>query len=103
MPPMSLVVKDLTVTSLLDTANMKEHVQWLRDTLDPLIAREGPEAISVEDALYLDQFFRKLLLTSLSVQDIRSTRIHLALLEIAGKSTRWPRGLIERTETVIKA
>lgn len=75
----------------------------MRDVVDPLIAREGLAAINVEDALYLDQFFRKLLLMPLSKQDIRFTRLHLALLEVAGRSTRWPRGLIERAESVIKA
>lgn len=87
---------------MLDINNLKTHSHWIRNTLDPTIARDGPEAISVEDALYLDQFLRKLLLVTTSVQDIRLSRIHLALLEIAGRSTRWPHRLIERAEAVIK-
>ena len=78
------------------------HAAWIRDILDPLIARDGPEAISVEDALYMDQFLRKLQLATIPVQDIRLSRVHLALLEIAGRATRWPHRLIERAEAVIK-
>lgn len=87
---------------MLDMSNLKTHSQWIRNTLDPLIARDGPEAISVEDALYLDQLLRKLLLVSISVQEVRLSRIHLALLEIAGRSSRWPHRLVERAEAVIK-
>ncbi|QIW96194.1 hypothetical protein AMS68_001712 [Peltaster fructicola] len=89
--------------SILDSNDLKSHSHWIRNTLDPLIARDGPEAISVEDALYLDQFFRKILLLTPSVKDIRLSRVHLALLEVAGRSTRWPHRLVERAEAVIRA
>lgn len=102
MVAVPLRTTEVTISSILDSSNLKAHSQWIRSTLDPLIARDGPEAISVEDALYLDQFLRKLLLVTISVQEIRLSRIHLALLEIAGRSTRWPHRLIERAEAVIK-
>ncbi|KAJ8607833.1 hypothetical protein MRB53_040026 [Persea americana] len=100
MPPISAT--GLSIQAILELNNLKAHASWIRDTLDLSIARDGPEAISVEDALYVDQYLRKLLQASISVQDIRLSRIHLALLEIAGGCTRWPPRLIERAESTIK-
>lgn len=57
----------------------------------------------VEDALYLDEYLRKLAQTTVSVEDMRVSRIHLAILDIAGRSTRWPHLLIEQAEAIIKA
>lgn len=103
MLPASKKERDVSITTLLNPSYLKSKARWIRDTLDPLVARDGPEAISVEDALDLDQFLRKLLLVMLPVQDIRTSRIHFSLLEIAGHSTRWPHRLIERAEAIIKA
>lgn len=86
---------------MTDIDNLKAHASWIRDVLDPTIARDGPEAISVEDALFLDQYLRRLRLAAITIYHLRQSRFHLAAIEIAGKATRWPRQLIERAEALI--
>lgn len=95
--------QEITIAAMLDVVNLTSLTQWIRDKLDLSIARDGPEAILVEDALYMDQLLRKLQVVTLSVDDIRISRIHLALMEISGRATRWPHCLAGRAEAVIKA
>lgn len=78
----------------------KSH--WIRNTLDLQIAQAGPEALSANDLLEIDSFLRSLLYYAggLSVATLRSSRIHLAVLDICGRATRWPLKVIERAEAI---
>lgn len=74
--------------------------RWIRDDLDLQVARDGPDALHSNDILTLDEFLRRLLHSSVSLDDIRSSRIHLAIETISGKATRWPIKLIERADAL---
>ncbi|KAK1069858.1 hypothetical protein LTR12_006547 [Friedmanniomyces endolithicus] len=100
--PSNLSIK-LGQPSVYNPDFLRQRARWIRDDLDPQIARNGHDALHADDILKLDDFLRQLLSAKLSIEDIRSSRIHLAVLEIAGRGTRWPKRLIERCDAVKQA
>lgn len=82
---------------------LRKQARWIRDVLDPRIAQNGAEALKADEILTLDEFLRKLLTTSLNVDDLRYSRMHLAVSEIAGRATRWPTKLIARCDVLVDA
>ncbi|KAF2763778.1 hypothetical protein EJ03DRAFT_340268 [Teratosphaeria nubilosa] len=87
-------------TSITNPEYLREQTRWIRDVLDQEVAREGPDSIHAEDILKLDELIRQLRDADLDVRDIKYSRIHLAMLEICGRATRWPRVVIERCDGV---
>lgn len=87
-------------TSPFDRDHLRKQARWIRDTLDPQVAQDGPDALHSDDILTLDELLRGLLGSGLGVEDIRYSRMHLAVNAIAGKATRWPRKLIDRCESL---
>jgi hypothetical protein len=87
--------------SVYDPNFLRHQARWIRDDLDLQIARDGPDALHSDDILNLDEFLRRLLNANISHEDIRLSRLHLALSGISGKATRWPTRLIERADAVV--
>ncbi|KXT04541.1 hypothetical protein AC578_8663 [Pseudocercospora eumusae] len=87
-------------TSPFDRDDLRKQARWIRDTLDPQVAQDGPDALHSDDILTLDELLRGLLDSGLGAEDIRYSRIHLAVNAISGKATRWPRKLIDRCESL---
>ncbi|KAK3634338.1 hypothetical protein LTR56_015372 [Elasticomyces elasticus] len=79
---------------------LRQRARWIRDDLDPQVARDGYDALHADDVLKLDDFLRQLLASNISLEDIRSSRVHIAVLEISGRGTRWPKRLIERSDAL---
>ena len=79
---------------------LRKRTRWIRDDLDPQIARDGHDALHADDILKLDEFLRQLLTAKITLEDIRLSRIHLAVSEISGLGTRWPKRLIERSDAL---
>jgi hypothetical protein len=86
--------------SVYDLDYLRRQSRWIRDDLDPQIAREGPDALHSDDVLSLDEFLRRLLTSNISLEDIRFSRLHMALIVISGQATRWPSRLIDRADAV---
>lgn len=86
----------------MDPELLRTRARWIRDELDPIVAREGPNRMHPDDVLELDEFFRHLLVWPIPLQTVRYSRIHLAILEIAGRATCWPHRLIERCDSLIE-
>ncbi len=86
--------------SVYDLQFLLQQCRWIRDDLDPQIAREGPDILHSDDVLNLDELLRKLLISNISREDIRFSRLHLALLCITGKATRWPKKIIEKADNL---
>lgn len=91
---------DLVQTSVYDPEYLRRQARWIRDELDPQIAQDGRDALHSDDILRIDEFLRRLLNANISLEDLRYSRIHLAIKEIAGRATRWPDRLIERCEAL---
>nr|POE86522.1 putative transporter [Quercus suber] len=89
--------------SVYNPDHLRKQARWIRDCLDPQVASNGPDALHSDDILKLDEFLRRLLVSNVSLEDLRYSRIHSAIMEIAGRATRWPRRLIERCEALEKA
>jgi hypothetical protein len=89
--------------SVYDSNYLRDQCRWIRDDLDPQIAHLGPDALHSDDILRLDEFLRRLMYANNNLEDIRFSRLHLALCSITGKATRWPKRIIERAETVAAA
>ena len=86
----------------LSRPNLRKVAAWIRDELDPLVAQEGPEKLSVDDVLTLHELFLALRTSfSLTALDLRATGIHKAIIEVAGIATRWPGRLADDCDKVI--
>jgi hypothetical protein len=81
--------------TVLDLQYLKGRVSWIRDDLDPLVARDGPHTLQPDTVIVLFKFFAQLRASYLPLETIRDSRIHLALIDIARRATRWPARLIE--------
>jgi hypothetical protein len=87
--------------AVLDLQYLKGRVSWIRDDLDPLVARDGPNTLGPDTVVILFKFFEQLRTSYLSLETIRDSRIHLALIDIARRATRWPCRLIDEAEEII--
>ncbi|KAF2816147.1 uncharacterized protein BDZ99DRAFT_542388 [Mytilinidion resinicola] len=91
----------MTVTEDLSISRLTAIATWIRDHLDPRIAREGADILKSEDVLILHDIFIALQHTELSANTLRATRIHKAILEISGKATRWPGRLADECDKIL--
>jgi len=74
----------------LSRPRLKALSRWIRDDLDLLVAREGPNVLRPDDVLTLHETFVQLRLSSsITVLDLRATGIHRAVQDICGVATRW--------------
>lgn len=86
----------------LTRPRLKALASWIRDDLDPLVAREGPNILRPDDVLTLHETFVQLrLASSISALDLRATGIHRAVMDIAGVATRWPGRLCDDAERIV--
>lgn len=93
-------VESSTPPPTLSLANLRQTASWIRDDLDPLVAREGPDIMHPDDVLNLQELFKDLQLYRLDLSVIAASRIHRAVQEVCGKATRWPQKLAEECDKV---
>lgn len=86
--------------SAIDQEQLRQQARWIRDTLDPQVAQNGQDVLQPDDILTLDELLRRLLVTNTSLEDIRYSRMHLAITDVCGRGTRWPKKLIDRCEAI---
>ena len=86
--------------SIYNPEFLRQQARWIRDDLDPQVARDGPEALHSGDLLNIDDFLRRLVAAKIQLDDLRFSRLHLAVTAICGKATRWPAKLIERADAL---
>lgn len=79
---------------------LRQQCRWIRDVLDIEVARNGPDALHSDDILTMDELLRKLLECDISSDDLRYSRMHLAIKTVSGLATRWPKKLIERCDAL---
>jgi hypothetical protein len=86
----------------LSRPRLKALTEWVRDKLDLLVAREGPDILRPDDVLVLHETFIALRLTTdITALDLRATGIHRAVQDIAGVATRWPGRLCDDCDKII--
>ncbi|KAF2827837.1 hypothetical protein CC86DRAFT_444974 [Ophiobolus disseminans] len=86
----------------LSRPRLKQLTKWIRDDLDLLVARQGPNALHPDDVLTLHDTFVELRYnTDITVLDLRATGIHRAIQDIAGVATRWPGRLCDDCDKII--
>jgi hypothetical protein len=96
MYPATPPVADITRPKLRHIA------YWIRDELDPIIAREGPEQLRANDVLVLHDMFQVLRTsTTITALDLRATGIHKAVIDVSGIATRWPGRLCDDCDKII--
>jgi hypothetical protein len=87
---------------VLSRPRLKALTKWVRDELDLLVAREGPDVLRPDDVLVLHETFIALRLTTdITALDLRATGIHRAVQDIAGVATRWPGRLCDDCDKII--
>ncbi|OAG01590.1 uncharacterized protein CC84DRAFT_1208697 [Paraphaeosphaeria sporulosa] len=86
----------------LSRPRLRQTSHWIRDELDPLVAREGPGLLRADDVLTLHDVFQALKTSSsVTALDLRATGIHRAVMEISGIATRWPGRLADDCDDLI--
>lgn len=86
----------------LSRPRLRRISHWIRDELDPIVAREGPGILRADDLLTLHDIFQALKNSyALTALDLRATGIHRAVMEIAGRATRWPGRLADDCDKLI--
>jgi hypothetical protein len=86
----------------LSRSKLRQFSHWIRDELDPLVAREGPELLRADDVLILHDIFQALKTSSgVTALDLRATRVHRAVMAISGIATRWPGRLADDCDELI--
>lgn len=85
----------------LHVVNLRQTSAWIRDDLDRLIARQGPNALHPDDVLTLHSIFLNLQQHKISLATMRFSRIHLAVSDVCGKATRWPKKLADEADRVV--
>ncbi|KAE8867298.1 hypothetical protein PTNB73_05392 [Pyrenophora teres f. teres] len=86
----------------LSRARLKKIAKWIRDELDLLVAREGPDILRSDDVVTLHETFIALRHTqNITVSDLRATGIHKAVQDLAGVATRWPGRLCDDCDRII--
>ena len=86
----------------LSLAHLRETAAWIRDDLDPLVARDGPQALDPNDVLTLHSLLLQLQVDVVSINLLRHSRIYLAVREICGKATRWPSKLVDEADRLVE-
>lgn len=87
---------------ILDPQYIRARTRWIRDDLDPQLARDGPDILSPDIVITLFTFLEELRRSTPSLETLRSSRVHLALLDMTGCATRWPGKLINKADHLIK-
>jgi hypothetical protein len=86
----------------LSRSRLKALTKWVRDELDTLVAREGPNVLRPDDVLVLHETFVALRhAVDITALDLRATGIHRAVQDIAGVATRWPGRLCDDCDKII--
>lgn len=81
---------------------LKHLARWIRDDLDILVSREGPNILHPDDVVTLHEHFVALRQsTTITARDLRATGIHRAVKDIAGIATRWPGRLCDECDKII--
>jgi len=86
----------------LDFATLADRARWIRDDLDLQVAVHGPNVLSPDNVVVLYQMIEQLRRTHISASLIRRSRIHYAVLLIAGRATRWPSKIIDEADALIE-
>lgn len=94
-------ISDAAQQPNVDRHLLTSHARWIRDDLDPLLARDGPNVLHPKDVTILSDLFDQLLKAPVPLDDIRWSRIHCTVTEIAGRASRWPSKLIEKADALI--
>lgn len=92
----------LGIDTKFSRAQLKDIAAWIRDDLDKLVARRGPDSLRPDDVLTLHDIFvafRKS--TTITVSDLRASGIHKAVKLISDGVSRWPTRLCIECDKVI--
>jgi hypothetical protein len=87
----------------LDPESLKSAAGWVRDELDPIIAREGPSSLQPDDVLTIHNLLVSIKSAPPAFQVVSFSRIHLAIQAICGKATRWPTKLADEADMAMDA
>jgi hypothetical protein len=86
----------------LSLTYLRETASWIRDVLEPLVARDGPHSLDSNDVLNLHSLLLDLQIEAIPIHVLRYSRIYLAVREIHGKATRWPGRLVDEADKVVE-
>lgn len=87
---------------LVSISDIRQNIAWIRDTLDPLVAREGHAVLTPHEVLAVHAFLGRIRIQPFKLETIRQTRLYQMLTLLRGKATRWPRVIIDECDDIIE-
>lgn len=87
---------------LISISDIRQNIAWIRDTLDPLVAREGHAVLTPHEVLAVHAFLGRIRIQPFKLETIRQTRLYQMLTLLRGKATRWPRVIIDECDDIIE-
>ncbi|OQN97653.1 hypothetical protein B0A48_16517 [Cryoendolithus antarcticus] len=81
-------------------STLSQTTHHIRNILDPVISISGPSLPHSEVTSLTSLFTSMLIAPPPSLADLRSSRIHLAILDMIGVATRWPEEILNLAEKV---
>lgn len=86
----------------IESVTLRKYARWIRDELDLEIAQKGPTYLTTDNVVLIVRFLDNLAKACITIEQIRWSRIHFAVLIIAARATRWPKALIEEADKIIE-
>lgn len=84
----------------VDSELLRDKARWIRDDLDPCIAQKGPSYLNADTIISLVEFFDGLGQASITLEQLKWSRMHFAVLVITARATRWPEAVIEEADKI---
>ncbi|KAF2418048.1 hypothetical protein EJ08DRAFT_707452 [Tothia fuscella] len=97
-----LTWKERDIPESLKPEALRCAAAWIRDDLDPLVAREGPKALGQDEIISIHTLLILMQQHQIPLHTLRFSRIHLAIDELRGKATRWPKMLVMEADCVVE-
>ncbi|KAF2148526.1 hypothetical protein K461DRAFT_248039, partial [Myriangium duriaei CBS 260.36] len=86
----------------LEPETLRKQARWIRDELDPMVSRHGPNSLKPDQVVMVFKFLELLRRSRVSIEHIRYSRLHMAISCISNTATRWPRLVIDEADKLLE-
>ena len=79
------MANDISIPSAedLDPESLRKQARWIRDELDPMVSRHGPDSLKPDQVVMVFKFLEMLRRSRVPIEHIRYSRLHMPLILIS--------------------
>lgn len=85
----------------LSQVELRNDARWIRDSLGPLLAQEGPLTVDSLTLSCVGELLQDLEHTAVTIDMLRFSRIDKALVEIWKNGSLWPADIVLRAKELV--